>query len=47
MARWQLADPARWRIVEQGRLADPTRWQLADPTAPYLHTDKLGGTAEE
>ena len=45
MARQRLADPARWRIVEQARLqlADPTRWWLADPVAPHSQIDKPGG----
>ena len=29
------------------QLADPTRWWLADPAAPHLHIDKLGGMAGE
>ena len=29
------------------QLADPTRWWLADPVAPHLHINKLGGTAGE
>ena len=51
MAKWRLADPARWRIVEQGQarlhLADPTMWWLADPVAPHSHINRLGGTAGE
>ena len=29
------------------QLGDPTRWWLADPVAPHLHMDKLGGMAGE
>ena len=29
------------------QLADPTRWWLADPGAPHLCIDKLGGSERE
>ena len=29
------------------QLANPTGWWLADPVAPHLHIDKLGGKAGE
>ena len=48
-ARWWLADPVKWRIVEWGGQGCSwlVRQQLVDPVVPYLCADKLGGTKGE
>ena len=40
VARWRMADPARWWDCGAGQAV-----QLADPAVPHSYIDKLGGMA--